>query len=214
MSMASDVELLVRWSRGEAEAGKALTLRHFVAVRAYFLTKAPHDHAALVKEVFARMVAQRGSYSSRTSFRVYVFGIARALLVEYLRRLGGDTAADPMGSSATVLDAGRPAPELAEGTHFRELFDALRKLALRDQDLLELHYLQGLTVVEIVTLLKVPEATVHAQLRDALGRLVERYRERVGKAAPSTLGPDEVARWLVDARAGLANLRMTPAAAG
>jgi RNA polymerase sigma-70 factor (ECF subfamily) len=210
MSTASDVELLVRWGKGENEAGQALTRRHFVPIRAYFLTKAPYEHAALVKELFARLLAQRSSYSSRSSFRVYVYGIARALLVEHLRRRGGDAALDPLGVSAAALDAGRPAPELSEGSHHRALFDALRQLPLGEQEQLELYYFQGLTAVEIATLVGAREDTVRTALREALGRL----GARLGGASSGKLGLDEVEAQMNDARSGLSNLRLVSPTAG
>lgn len=212
MSTASDVELLVRWGKGEAEAGQALTRRHFVAIRAYFLTKAPYEHAELVKEMFARMLAQRSTYNSRASFRVYAYGIARALLVEHARRRsGGDATLDPLGSSAAALDAGRPAPGLSEGSHHGALFEALRQLPLREQERLELCYFQGLAAGEIAMLDEAREDTVRTQLREALGRL----GTQLGRTRPgSPLGPHEVEAALNDARSGLSNLRLAPTAAG
>jgi RNA polymerase sigma-70 factor, ECF subfamily len=208
MSAASDVELLVRWGKGDNEAAQALTRRHFVPIRAYFLTKAPYEHAELVKELFARLLAQRASYSSRASFRVYAYGIARALLVGHLRRRGGDAALEPMGVSAAALDAERPAPELSEGSCHGELFAALRQLPLREQERIELYYFQGLTAVEIAALDDAREDTVREGLREALGRLAE----RLGEGRAGTLRSDEVEAQLDDARTGLSNLRLAPTA--
>lgn len=210
MSAASDVELLLRWAKGEAEAGQALTRRHFVPIRAYFLTKAPYEHAELVKETFARMLAQISSFSSRSSFRVYAYGIARALLVEYFRRLRRDAALDPMGSSAAALDEGRPAPVLGEGPHYHELFDALRQLPLREQEMLELCYFQDLAAGAIATLSGAQEDAVRTQLREALGRL----GERLGRGRSGKLGHGEVEDLMKAARAGLSNLRLVVASAG
>jgi len=209
MSATSDVELLVRWGKGEAEAGQALTRRHFVNIRAYFLTKAPYDHAELVKEMFGRLLALRSSFKSRAGFRVYTYGIARTLLVEYFRRLRRDEALDPMGSSAAALDEGRPKPVLGEGPNYYELFDALRQLPLREQDLLELSYFQGLAASEIAMLDEAQEDTVRTQLREALGRL----GERLG-GARSKLAPDAVEGLMNEARAGLSNLKLFVTSAG
>ena len=208
MSAASDLELLVRWGKGEAAAGQDLTRRHFVTIRAYFLTKAPYEHGELVKETFARLLPQLSSFKSRSSFRVYVYGIARALLIEYFRRLRRDPALDPMGSSAAALDEGRPKPVLGEGPHYYELFDALRQLPLREQEMLELSYFQGLAAGEIATLYAAQEDTVRTQLREALGRL----GERLGKARK--LGHDEVEGLMNEAREGLSNLRLIVTSAG
>lgn len=203
MHEASDIDLLTRWREGDARAGAVLARRHFIAIRTYFVTKVALDHEDLVQETFARMVGKRDSFRGDASFKVYLFGIARMVLLEHFRARHRDRRVEPMESSAIDLEGARASSVLVELEDHRLLLDALRHLELCDQELLELYYWQDLSAREVAELHGVPEPTVRSRVRAALKRLTSRYTELSQQSHKQSLEPALVEGWLQDLRAQL-----------
>ncbi len=214
MADDSDLELLDRWANGDTAAGNALTRRYFVIVRAYFMTKVPLDYEDLVQETFSRLLRKRDQFRRESSFRVYVFGIAHMVMLEHFRARRRDHRFEPMESSAADLGGARASSILAERERHRVLFDALRNLALREQELLELYYWQKLTAGEIAQLQSVPEPTVRSRIRAALKRLRTAFGQLSGKAHERDLDEDDFESWMNEIQQGLAGIRIDAAAAG
>jgi RNA polymerase sigma factor (sigma-70 family) len=198
-----DTELLDQWRQGDAKAGSRLLGRHFAAIRAYFVNKVPLAHEDLVQETFARLVVKRDRFRGDSSFKVYLFGIARLVLLEHFRARLRDQKIEPMDTSVIDLDGTRASTLVVEHEQHRLLLDALRRLELRDQELLELYYWQDLSAREIGEHQGVLEPTVRGRVRAALGRLARHYGEL--SQAPHERGVDEQALegLLVELRAWL-----------
>ncbi|MCA9652503.1 MAG: sigma-70 family RNA polymerase sigma factor [Myxococcales bacterium] len=208
MDDGTDLELLERWGDGDGKAGEALARRYFVAVRAYFMTKVPFDYEDLVQETFSRLLRRRESFQGRSSFRVFLFGIAHMVLLEFFRRKRRNERFEPMESSAADLDGGRASSIMAEREHHRILFEALRSLVLREQELLELYYWQGLTAGEIAALHEAPEPTVRTRIRAALKRLGKAYFELSTTTHDRGADEDDFEGWMKEIQAGLGDLRV------
>ncbi len=204
----ADLDLLARWEAGDSAAGNALTLRYFVIVRAYFVTKAPHDYEDLVQETFSRLLIKRESFQHRSSFRVFLFGIAHMVLLEHFRARRRDRCFDPMESTAADLNDARPSSLLAERERHRLLFDALRGLKLREQELLELYYFQRLTAGEIARLHEAPEPTVRTRIRAAIRALAKGYQALADRTHDDTLDEGAFEKWMKDIQIGLAKIRI------
>ncbi|MCH9682326.1 MAG: RNA polymerase sigma factor [Deltaproteobacteria bacterium] len=208
----TDADLFERWAAGDAAAGEALTRRYFIIVRAYFLTKVPFDYEDLVQDTFSRLLVRREHFQGRSSFRVYLFGIAHMVLLEHFRARRRNERIDPMASSAADLGGARASSIIAEREHQRLLFDALRGLVLHEQELLELYYWQGLTAGEIAALHEAPEPTIRSRIRAALKRLGTGYRELRGQVHERELNDDDFEGWMKEVQAGLGNIRLEPSA--
>lgn len=208
MDDVEDRDLLTRWGDGDSAAGEALARRYFVIVRAYFMTKVPFDYEDLVQETFSRLLRKRDTYQGRSSFRVFLFGIAHMILLEFFRKKRRNERFEPMESSAADLGGGRASSLMAEREHHRLLFDALRSLVLREQELLELYYWQGLTAGEIAALHEAPEPTVRTRIRAALKRLGKAYRELSAQAHDRELHEDDFEGWMKEIQQGLGELRL------
>lgn len=202
----ADPELLDRWSEGDKSAGEILTVRYFMMIRAYFLNKAPLDHEDLVQETFARLAGMRDRYRGESTFRVFLFGVARMVLLEHFRAKQRSGRFDPMEQSVADLDGGRASSLMARAQSHRRLLDALRELPLVDQELLELYYWQKLTAKEIAHLQGLPEPTVRSRVRAALKRASRAYDE-IASRPFSDDHDSEIEGWLGELRSELSGLR-------
>lgn len=202
----SDAELLDRWREGDLRAGEALTVRYFTAIRAYFLNKAPAAHEDLVQETFLRLASKRERYRGASSFRVFLFGVARMVLLEHLRAKQRNERFDPIEQSVADIEGGRMSSLLAQHESHRVLLDALRELPLADQELLELYYWQRLTAGEIAAVMELPERTVRSRVRAALKRVGKLHAKLLGEGQDRD--EDAVEGWLGELRLELANLRV------
>lgn len=206
MADVSDAELLDRWREGDMRAGESLAVRYFTAIRAYFLNKAPAAHEDLVQETFLRLSSKRESYRGASSFRVFLFGVARMVLFEHLRAKQRSERFDPIEQSVADVEGGRMSSLLAQHESHRVLLDSLRELPLVDQELLELYYWQKFTAGEIAVVQGLPEPTVRSRVRAALKRVGKTYAQLVGQ--PQARDEGEVEGWLGELRSELANLRV------
>ena len=84
--MGTDAELLERWRSGDREAGNELFERHFHSICRFFENKISGDIEELVQSTFLACVDGRDKFRGQSSFRTYLFSIARYQLYGYFRR--------------------------------------------------------------------------------------------------------------------------------
>ncbi len=190
----SDAELLERWRAGDTWAGDQLTGRHFMTVRTYFLNKAPADYEDLVQETFLRIKSKLDNYRGKASFRAFLLGVARMILLEWLRSKQRAQRVDPLEHSVADTEGGRMSSIVVRRETHRLLLEALRMQPLADQELLELYYWQGITAREIAELQGIPESTVRGRVRAALGRVNAAHAKLASRSHDQD--PDELVGWL------------------
>lgn len=186
--MSSDEELLLAWRGGDQRAGSELFKRHYAAVRRFFANKVDDGLEDLIQRTFEVCVVAHDRFEGRGSFPAYLRGTARHLLYKYweARRVRG--VAIPVEEvSLHDLGAG-PSSVLARNQAERLLLEALRRVSLRDQEILELYYWEELTGAELAEQLGMPEQTARSRLRRARLNLAKEYRrlERFAHVAEST----------------------------
>jgi RNA polymerase sigma factor (sigma-70 family) len=205
----ADLELLERWRAGSRTAGNQLVGRHFVGVRGYFIAKFAEDHEDLTQETFSRLVAGRDRFRGSCTFKAYLYCIARNVSHEYLRKRY--KLAVPLETSSLAdLTGRRLSSVLAEREEHRLLLDALRRLPLEDQELVELHYWQRLSGAELGQVYERPESTIRGRLRSALKRLGELYRELGQQPHARELDSGEIEAWLETLREQLGRASLRP----
>jgi RNA polymerase sigma factor (sigma-70 family) len=175
----NDTELMEAWQAGDRKAGHELFTRHFKGIRRFFANKASGDTEELVQRTFARCVEGRDRFRNHSSFRTYLFGIARNVLREHFRRRGPDPL-DPDRHSMEDSGAG-PSTLLAAKQEQRLLLEALRRIPLEHQALLELYFWEKLPAPQIAEIFEIPENTVRTRIR----RGKELVREQLAKLAKS-----------------------------
>lgn len=164
-----DVALLERYFAGDTRSGDRLFARHARSIRRYFLNKVRRDADVddLVHEVLRRMFDPKEGFLRAVSFGAYLFGVQRNILRHYYRM---PLDAEP-GSS--VADSGAATSTWIERQErCQQLLVALRRLPIPQQEVLELHYWEGLTNPKIAECLAVPVGTVAGRLRLAKEKLL------------------------------------------
>ena len=195
-AMVSDLELLACWRAGDQTAGSELFKRHFAGLYRFFVNKVDSEAEDLIQRTLMACVRYRDGLERVTSFKAYLFTVARNELYRHLRKRkpeGIDFTTD------SVADLGpSPATLLGDRQRDRLLLGALRSLPVESQLLLELHYWEDLSTAELAAVLEVPHGTAKTRLRRAKQLLTEALR------AGAEASPDDgIDRWIRSMRARL-----------
>ncbi len=178
--MDVDFADLDRWRAGDAAAGEALFARHFDSLCRFFSTKCP-DHAdELVQQTLLACVRAKDQFRKQSSFRTYLFTVARHELYHQLDRLRRDGALfDPETSSvADVITT--PVTRMARDAERRRVVETLRTLPVEQQTLLELHYWEDLDIAALSDVFDVTAGAMRVRLHRARAAL----REKLGTDMP------------------------------
>ncbi|MFF0098009.1 RNA polymerase sigma factor [Micromonospora sp. NPDC005257] len=169
-----DDELVTRVRAGDREAYDALVARHTAsAYRTAVLLGAGPDAEDVVQEAFVKAYRKLSRYRAEASFRSWLLAIVanetRNLHRTRTRRDGLTLrAAADRGVAATVPD-GLDAVLAAERR--TELVRALRRLPVRDREVIVCRYLLDLGEDETATVLGVPRGTAKSRAHRALAKL-------------------------------------------
>ena len=195
-----DTELLERWRSGDDRAGERLFDRHADAVARFFENKVREHAEDLTQTTFMRMIEGRERVHS--AFRPYLFGIAQNVLREHLRQLARGRDIDPEVDSMATLAPG-PSTVVGVREEHRILLEALRRLPVKHQVLLELFYWEKLKTAEIAEVLAIPASTLRSRLGVARELLAERLAAL--SASPELLASTlhGLDTWAADLRAQL-----------
>jgi RNA polymerase sigma factor (sigma-70 family) len=171
-----DDELLSRWRGGDVEAGETLFARHFPATRRFFRNKvAAQDIEELVQRTFEGLVKSPGEVRGDATFRGFLFTIARFQLYKFLRDNGRrDAQRDHDIGMSSIHDLGFSPSAMVAGEHAQSLVQqALQRVCVDHQVVLELFYWENLTGPEIASALGVAAATVRTRLHRARHAVAE-----------------------------------------
>ncbi|NJK31523.1 MAG: sigma-70 family RNA polymerase sigma factor [Deltaproteobacteria bacterium] len=104
-----DAGLLQRWQLGDRASGDVLIARHYPRIRAYFGTRVPlEDVEDLVSQTFLALLETKNRHSGISSFRSFLFRLARNIRAQHLRNLRpGKSLADV----DSIYDDEEPQPD-------------------------------------------------------------------------------------------------------
>lgn len=200
----ADFALLERWRGGDRGAGNELFTRHFRSLFRFFRTKVVDEVAEDLTQVsFLACVDGRDKFRGASSFRTYLFAVARNQLFMHFRRRGRQDSPAAFGSVSMVDLGAGPSTLVAAKAEQRLLLRALRRIPVDFQIAIELYYWEGVPTKEIATVLGVPEGTVRSRLTRARAQLTEQMRALAESAelAESTIADFE--QWAKSLRDGL-----------
>ena len=162
-----DKELLRAWRDGDKLAGVELFERHYKSISRFFANKIGSGADDLIQNTFLACVESKERFREDSSFRTYLFGIARNLLHQSYRanRRNADRF-DPASSTSADLSPGA-GTMMAKREEERLLLLALRNIPLELQEVLELYYWESQRAPRIAECLGLPEGTVRTRLRRA-----------------------------------------------
>ncbi len=166
-----DTALFRRWILGDPAAGKLLYQRHHPRLLT-FLTRriGEADTQDVAQQVWltlgeaGRRMLEAGEVTFCTSFRSYLFGIAKNLLFAHLREKYQQAAFDPFTSSIMSIDPSL-SQVFSDRVRTQRLALAMQTLPVDTQCLLDLRYREEFSIAELADLYKLPEGTMKSRLR-------------------------------------------------
>jgi RNA polymerase sigma-70 factor, ECF subfamily len=164
---SADVELLQQWRNGDMAAGEILFERYYDPIARFFRSKVATDIADLVQETFVACVEGRDRLQEDGSFRAYIFSAARNVLCAHLRDKYRDDALVDFDATSLQDLAPGPISQIVNRHEQRLLLEALRRIPVNCQILLELRYWEQLRTSDIADALGIPHATVRSRLAKA-----------------------------------------------
>jgi RNA polymerase sigma-70 factor (ECF subfamily) len=174
---------LASWAAGNGEAGNQLIERYFDPVYRFFRTKTRDaDVEDLVQQTFLACLEAHARYQARSSLITFLFAIARNQLFNYYRSHRREPLSDCMSSQVDVRTS--PSGALAKLEDARLLVEALLRIPMDAQVILELAHVEGLPASEIAEVLGIAVGAVHTRLHRARQSLRDSVR---------ALAPDRVA---------------------
>lgn len=163
----SDVELLQQWRNGDMAAGEILFERYYDPIARFFRSKMTTDISDLVQETFVACVEGRDRLQEDASFRAYIFSVAHNVLCAHLRGKYRDDAIVDFDATSVEDLAPGPISQIVNRHEQRLLLEALRRIPVNYQILLELRYWEQLKTADIAEALGVPHGTVRRRLAQA-----------------------------------------------
>jgi RNA polymerase sigma factor (sigma-70 family) len=172
-----DFALLERWRNGDQQSGEALCARYFEAIYRFFDNKMASEADDLTQQTFLACVKSRDRFRGASSFRTYLYSIARNELYMRLRKI---PRLEPVDLEALSLaDLGTsPSQQIDKQKEIAQLHAALRQLPVEQQVLLELRYWHDLDIPELTEIFE----TTTGALRVRLTRARNALRDVLGAA--------------------------------
>lgn len=172
-------ELLQAWCAGDQDAGNRLVDRHINELIRFVGRRLDHDVEDTVQACFLIALERADRLREESSFRGFLFGIAFNLCRTRQRQhQRNDERVDRWESLCESVPSLRAWASRRQD--YRKLVESLRKLPDREQLVLELHYWEGLRVVEISQTMDEPTGTTKWRLARARRML----KELIGETPP------------------------------
>lgn len=200
--MRSDQDLVRAWQGGDRKAGNELLQRHFGAIHRFFANKVDHEIEELAQDTFVRCVEAYERYEGRSSFRTFLFAVANNVLREWFRKKNRHQPIDFETQSVVDMGAG-PSSILVGRREQRALLEALRRIPVEFQVVLELYYWERMSGLQLGEILEIPEPTAYSRVRRAK-HLLKKSLARL-QASPIVLQSTvtDLDRWAAQVRAKL-----------
>lgn len=168
-----DLELIRRWKAGDEAAATELVHRHAEAVgRFAALQGEREDPEEVVQDTFIRAFASLDGFRGASSFRTWLFTIARNVVRDRARarRIRRDIV--PIEESHAVVEYGPHDRVVADETRGR-LAEAMERLSTMQRSVFTLRVAEGLSYREIAVALKTSEGAARVHYHNAMRAVKE-----------------------------------------
>jgi len=185
----ADLSLLERWREGDSTAGNELFKRHFSSLYRFYENKIDSDVDDLVQEAFLQCLKGRDTFKRQSTFRTYLFAIARYVLFQYWRKKATSHGTVDFEDVSIASLSTSAATRLSRNAERAQLVAIMRTLPVDQQLLLEMYYWEGLDRDQLSEVFDVEPATIGSRLFRARQALQEGMKDsRPGK-------PEELDAW-------------------
>ncbi len=159
-----DHDLIDRWRAGDNAAGQALFARYFAMIYRFFATKCEAEAEELTQSTFLAAVRAREQFRKEASFKTYLFTIARHELHNLLRTRARKLDKLDFELSSIADLASSVGTRLGRSQEHRQIVEALQRLPVDQQALLELHYWEEVDIDGLAAVFEVSNQTMRARL--------------------------------------------------
>lgn len=194
-----DVELLSRWAEGSRAAGNELVERHFASVHRFFRTKVGTDLDDVVQQTFLACLEASKRYRQKSSFKTFLFGIARNQLYTHYRQVKRRNTIDFSVSSASDLSPS-PTSALAAREHEQLFLQALQRIPLEAQLIVELVFWEEMDGETIAEVLDVPTNTAYSRVRRAKAQFRDQFLELAKSPSAFRMSFEALDMWAAEIR--------------
>ena len=178
MSEATDDDLMRAWSAGDKAAGNLLLGRHFQSLWRFFHSKIGADADDLIQRTLLACAESHQRFRGDSSFRTYLFTIARHELYRFFRQRSQQAEHLDFGVSSLHDLRTSATARLVRAEQHGALEEAIARLPLDDQMLLELFYTEELDSPSLAVILGIEPSSVRARLHRARATLERTLREK------------------------------------
>lgn len=180
----TDEELMLRYGEGDLLAFRELYQRHRLGLYRFIAWRSPRAEWVdeVVQDAWANLHTARSRYRPESTFRTYLYQIARNRLFDLLRQHQHVLASDMGDTDGRALfdvladaahDSVTPEAALERKQQEDGLHLAIAALPSEQKEALVLQQFSGMSVDEIAALSEVPVETVKSRLRYAMRKLRE-----------------------------------------
>lgn len=170
MNEPSDARLLDAWAEGDEDAGRTLYRRHCDKLTDFVARKTERDVADIVQRAFVGCLQAKRAGTQIEGPRAYLYRSVRNALYDGFVRDDKTVALDPSRASLASLGTGPQTHALRHQAQ-AQLLEALRRIPLDDQVVLELCYWEGLSMLEVADVLHVGRSAAISRVHRARARL-------------------------------------------
>lgn len=188
VSVDEDLRLLECWRGGDSAAGERLCTRYFEEIYRFFEHKIPAEADDLTQQTFLACIKARDQFRGMSSFRTFLFAIARNMFYTYLRQKPANHQVDLDVSSLDDLVApssqqlGR---QLDQGHELAAIRAALRRLPVAQQVLLEFRYWHDLDAAALAEMFQSTPGAIRIKLLRAR-RALQAQLQALGESPPAS----------------------------
>lgn len=187
----SDEDLMLRYRGGDLAAFEELYRRHSHGLYRFIAWRAPRREWVdeVMQESWASLHLARARYEALSSFRTYLYQIARNRLIDLMRQHQMISASDLEQQDDADNVFGRladvshevPSPEdaLDNKQQVAGLHQAIRALPSEQREALVLQQFSGMSLEEIAQLTAAPVETIKSRLRYAMRKLRQHLVENL-----------------------------------
>lgn len=164
----TDLDLIANWRSGDARAATRLVERHAPALARFVASVGGRDAAdELVQDTFVRAFGAIDSFRGESSFRTWLFTIARRLVLDRRRaerrsRIVGTVEEEDVVTSSDALDA------MVADESLSRVRTAVDRLSPRQREVFTLRVEQGLSYREIAELIGSTEGATRVHYHNAM----------------------------------------------
>lgn len=166
-----DTALFEAWTQGDRDAGEELIQRHFPTVFRFFRSKVSGDAEDLSQRTFLLCVEHRDRLWNTATFRAFLLGIARKVLLSHFRDRMRDPSLVVFTERSIEQLRSSPSRMVAKREDGQRVWNALQKLPVDFQIAVELFYWEDMSIDEIAGVLETSKGTVKSRLHRARGKL-------------------------------------------